>query len=312
MKSWFPDWGKWGGGPAFERADLRETAEPLSNPFRGWYQIHAFSVDREPDLTQRRWCLSPEDTLALVQLDIGGYQNRDLDEQALDRIDTILAFFAERGYGCVVRAVYDRQGRAPEREPSFFSQVLTHLEQIAEAVARHPCVFVFQGMLVGNWGEMHGSRFLAPERMRQLADVLRARLSGKAWLAVRRPAQWRQLHEDQAGGAPRCCDGMGLFDDVIFGSASHLGTFGAEPSTAWDSPWLPEEELSFEDVLCSQAPHGGEAVYGEELTPERTAAVLRRMHVTYLNRDHDPRLLELWRRQICPAGGVWGGKSLFD
>lgn len=312
MKSWFPDFGRLGGNPPFERADLRETVEPLSNPFRGWYQIHTFPVDREPDLEQRRWCLAAEDTLALVLLDIGRYRSRDLDRQAVERIDRILDFFSGRGYGCIVRAVYDCQGRAPEREPSFFSQVLTHLEQIAEIVGRHPCVFVFQGMLVGNWGEMHGSRFLSPERMGRMADVLRERLSGKVWMAVRRPAQWRQLHGDQAGGSPLCRDGIGLFDDGIFGSGSHLGTFGAEPSAAWDSPWLPEEELAFEDVLCRQAPSGGEVVYGEETAPERVVAVLRRMHVTYLNRDHDPRLLERWRRQPCPAGGVWTGRSLFD
>ena len=312
MKSRFLDLGRLAGNPPFERAELRETVELLSNPFRGWYQIHTFPVDQEPDLEGRSWLFAAEDTLALVLLDIGRYRNQDLDREAVERISRILDFFSDRGYGCIVRAVYDCQGKAPEREPFLFSQVLTHLEQIADIVGRHPCVFVFQGMLVGNWGEMHGSRFLSRDRMRQMADVLRARLSGKVWMAVRRPSQWRQLHTDQAGGPPLCQDGIGLFDDGIFGSESHLGTFGAEPSAAWESPWLPEEELAFEDALCRQAPNGGEVVWGEEMAPERVAAVLRRMHVTYLNRDHDLRLLERWRRQPCPVGGVWAGKSLFD
>lgn len=312
MKSRFLDFGRLAGNPPFEKAKLREAVEPLSNPFRGWYQIHTFPVDQEPDLEGRDWPFAAEDTLALVLLDIGRYRNQDLDRQAVERIGRILDFFSGRGYGCIVRAVYDRQGKAPEREPFCFSQVLAHLEQIADIVGRHPGVFVFQGMLAGNWGEMHGSRFLSRDRMRQMADVLRAHLSGKVWMAVRRPSQWRQLHMDQAGGPPLGQDGIGLFDDGIFGSESHLGTFGAKPSAAWDSPWLPEEELAFEDALCRQVPNGGEVVCGEELAPEQVAAVLRRMHVTYLNRDHDPRLLERWRRQPCPVGGAWAGKSLFD
>lgn len=310
-----------GKGPrlSFQKGDLTETAEIFSNPARGWYQIHSFAVDQEPDWEELARCLGPEDTLAMVLLDIGGYRDRDLDGEATDRIRRILRFFAERKYDCILRAVYDRAGKAAEREPSFFEQVLAHLRQVLAAAGEVPgSVFVYQGVLVGNWGEMHGSRFLGGGRLVRLAEVLRANRPQGAWLAVRRPVQWRQLHSGQAGGAPDCQDGMGLFDDGMFGSPSHLGTFGEDSQAGgpWDAPWPRAQELAFENALCRQAPNGGEAVYGEgyarQLSPGDVINVLQDMQVTYLNRQYDQDILDIWRDWKLLCRGAWSKVSLFD
>lgn len=296
----------------FRPAELTETAKPLRNPARGWYQIHTFLADREPDWEELRWCLNREDSLVLLLFDIGAYRAEALDERALGRITRVVDFFSQRGYDCVVRAVYDHEGRAPEREPFFFAQVLAHLEQVAGALRPFSCVFVYQGMLVGSWGEMHSSRFLSKERLRQMAEVLRAHRGEETWLAVRRPSQWRVLHRE----GEDCLDRMGLFDDGMFGSPDHLGTFGAKAraDTSWDSPWSREDELEFLSALSRRAPYGGEAVRGGGEPPEarEVLEVLRKTGVTYLNRDHDRRLLELWREWRCPAGGAWAEASLFD
>lgn len=309
-----------GNRSRFQPAELAESLENFSNPARGWYQIHTFLIGEEPDLEEQSWCLNPEDTLALVLINISSYKTRDLDETALERIRRILRFFAQRRRDCVLRVVYDHEGRAPEREPFFFAQVLKHLQQVLEAVRPFSsAVFVFQGMLVGNWGEMHTSRFLTKERLGQMAEILRANRGEDTWLAVRRPVQWRVLHRDQEDAAePACPDGMGLFDDGMFGSWDHLGTFGTKgrEGVPWDSPWRREDELAFENALSRQAPNGGEAVYGggyiHDLTPGDVLAVLRSMQVTYLNRAHDPRLLDVWREWRCPVRGAWADASLLD
>ena len=307
------------GGKGFLPEAPEERTDPFSNPARGWYRIHTFLIEEEPDLEEQRWCLHPEDALALVLIDIGSCKARDLDETALERIRRILGFFAQWRRDCVVRVVYDHEGRAPEREPFFFAQVLTHLRQVAEVLRPFTgSVLVLQGMLVGNWGEMHTSRFLTRERLGQMAEVLRANRGEDTFLAVRRPDQWRLLHGDQAGRDPVCTDGFGLFDDGMFGSWDHLGTFGTRgrDSAPWDSRWRREDELAFENILSRQAPSGGEAVYGggyiRELKPGDVAAALRTMGVTYLNRDHDARLLDVWRSWPAPARGAWSGRSLLD
>ena len=172
----------------FHKADYSEVAEDISNPVRGWYQIHTFQAAKEPDFDELEWCLNRNDTLALVLIDIGEYRERDLDEEALGRICRILEFFSERRYDLILRVVYDREGRAMEREPFFFSQVLSHLRQIGGVLERYAsCIFVYQGMLVGNWGEMHTSRFLSEDKMAQMAEALRYYRCGETYLAVRRP-----------------------------------------------------------------------------------------------------------------------------
>lgn len=303
----------------FVQEDLNEVTDELRNPARGWYQIYTFLAEQEPDFEAQRWCLDTRDTLALVLIDIGSYRKRDLDRAALDRIHRILRFFEENQYDCIVRAVYDHEGKAFVREPVDFAQVQTHMRQIGSVIREcASSIFVFQGILLGNWGEMHGSRFFNDERMILLADILRVQKAPQTFLAVRRPVYWRRLHGGQKQKTLNCSDGMGLFDDGIFGSASHLGTFDEEGTKKriWEEPWCRDAELEFEHRLCDQVPNGGEAVYNsgyiKALTPEQAAGELKKMQVTYLNRAHDARILNIWKEWTYPGQGVWAGKSVFD
>lgn len=303
----------------FRQSDLTETTEAFTNPARGWYQIYTFLAEQEPDFEEKKWCLDPEDTLALVLIDIGYFRKRNLDSETLERIRRIICFFTDNRYDCIVRVVYDHEGKAFMREPADFALVKAHMEQIGNLLNLcSPSVFVFQGMLLGNWGEMHGSRHLDGDRMLQLAEILRMGKTEKTFLAVRRPVYWRRLHEGQKKGALHCTDGMGLFDDGMFGSASHLGTFLEEnqEGQVWDEPWRREQELAFEQELCQQAPNGGEAVFNSEfvktLTSEKIIEDLRQMQITYLNRSHDMEMLDLWKKWKYSGQGVWAGKSVFD
>lgn len=303
----------------FVQNELSEVTEELKNPARGWYQIYTFAAEEEPDFEEQKWCLDSRDTLALVMIDIGGFRKRDLDGAVLERIRRILHFFEENQYDCIVRIVYDHEGKAFVREPGTFAQVQAHLGQLGDVIKEcGASVFIFQGMLLGNWGEMHGSRFLNDERMFQLAEILRKKKAPQTFLAVRRPVYWRRLHEGQKVGALECSDRMGLFDDGIFGSASHLGTFDGEgrEDQPWGEPWHRERELEFEKELCQQVPNGGEVVYGggyiRNLMPGSVAEELRKMQVTYLNRAHDARLLDIWKEWKYPGQGVWAGRSIYD
>lgn len=303
-----------GGKCFFEKARLTEDTSAFSNPVRGWYQIYTFSLEQEPDFGNLEWCIDKKDTLALVIFDIGCYRDRNLEPEGLDRIRSVLDFFAKHGYDMIVRAVYDHEGKAMEKEPCFFNQVLKHVEQLGELLKECPeHIFVFQGLLVGNWGEMHSSRFLSPEKMKQLAAVLCRFRDEDTYLAVRRPVYWRELYTDRDK-----IDGMGLFDDGMFGSESHLGTFGTESksSVPWNSPWNRADELAFENMLCNSVPNGGEAVYDREfqdnLNPERIVEDLRKMQITYLNRVYDARQLDAWRQWKYTKTGAWNGRSLYD
>ena len=239
MRDWIDAFEKRKTNIGFRAAKLTESTAEMSNPARGWYQIHTFLAEQEPDFEELRWCLHPKDTLAFLLIDIGHFRDRDLDQEVLDRICRIFKFFSERSYDCIVRVVYDHEGKALLREPSFFSQVVSHLGQIGKLVKEFTdSIYVFQGMLVGNWGERHSSRFLSEARLRQMAEILRRSRGEETYLAVRRPVYWRMLHEEQKRKGAAASDDMGIFDDGILGSESHLGTFGTESKTdaAWNEP----------------------------------------------------------------------------
>ena len=62
----------------FQQSDLAETTEAFTNPARGWYQIYTFLAEQEPDFEEKKWCLNPEDTLALVLIDIGYFRKKEI------------------------------------------------------------------------------------------------------------------------------------------------------------------------------------------------------------------------------------------
>ncbi len=297
--------------------DLAERAEDVSNPCRGWYQIYTFQADREPDFGELEWCLDKKDTLALVFIDIGGYRDRELDEDALGRMERILDFFRENGYDIILRVAYDHQGKAVEREPYFWDQVKAHMRQVGQLLQTHgEHIFIYQGLLTGNWGEMHTTRFQDEKKRKELWNILQEYRPKETYGAVRRPVYWRQLHEEQQGRKTDRGD-MGLFDDALFASENHLGTFGTlGRENGWGEAWNREEELQFEEELCRSVPNGGEAVFGEDfaeqLTPKQVEMIFRRMHITYLNKKYDPNILETWKQWRYAGENVWNDKSLYD
>ena len=296
----------------FDDADFAELTDELHGPARGWYQIYSFRVEREPDLEELKWCLK-EETCARVVLDIGAYRDRDLDEVAFAHIRQILAFFDEYGRDMILRVAYDTQGKCMEHEPALFSQVIGHIRQLGAVIEPYSRrIVLLEGMLVGNWGEMHGSRFLTKKYMAQLSEALEQSCPGLV-RAVRRPVQWRMLHEAPPGPGTT----VGLFNDGIFGSDTDLGTFADADSISvdWEEPWPLERELAFERQLSNFVPQCGEAVRGESYgshTLRSTVERLREMGLTYLNGVYDENLLRLWREWAWDGSDPWRGMNGYD
>lgn len=303
----------------FQRAKLRESSEELRNPGRGWYQIHTFSMEDSLSIEELEWCVEKEDALALVLIDIGAYREKPLSGECLTLIDRIFDCFVAFEMDIILRVIYDHEGKAREREPLNFEQVKRHLTQLGPVLQKYAeHIFVYQGLLVGNWGEMHSSRFLAVWQLKQLSAGLEQYLGRMSFLAVRRPVFWRELNYWAKGAEDFSQTRMGLFDDAILGSETDLGTFGVEPRSeaGWSDSWSTEEELIFEEQLCQYVPQGGEALYEEGAAKQRslqeTVERLRRMNICYLNRVHDQRILKLWKRMTWKGPKPWAGMNGYD
>ncbi len=312
---WFAKKARW----EFHKADLTEQTLELRNPIRGWYRIFPFYAHETPDFGNIEWCASDTGTIALVIINIGEFKDTAITQNALNNIRAILTFFKEKNYDIILRITYDHVGKALEREPFFFSTVLEHLKQVIPVMNEFSdIIFVYQGMLIGNWGEMHTSKFVSAQKLKEIWSVLKQEVNDNIFFAVRKPSFWRLLHPEFCDKESLAADNMGLFDDAIFGSSTHLGTFGSVDrySTGWDTLWSRQCELDFEDQLCQHVPNGGEALGGEEFLIDKnmvkTIEILRKMHITYLNRDYDELILNQWKEWKWESSDVWQGMNFFD
>ena len=294
----------------FQPAVEKNACRCMPNPMRGWYSIYTFQADQVPDFEELKWCLKPDESMALVIFDIGCFRCGELSETALLRLEEILEFFSEHDRDVILRPVYDREGLGEKHEPESFELVMRHLKQMGAKLQENPySVVIFQGLLIGSWGEMHGSAYLSEEHLRQLSQCILPCLGKDIYLAVRTPAQWRQLTDEKTFSSGQYA--IGLFDDGIFGSKTHLGTFGlyTRDAAGWQKAWIREEELLFENKLCLKAPCGGEVLAdtdGRIWQIEDMIQEMRMMHVSYLNSQHDMNRLREWKQQ------TWQGQSFYD
>lgn len=300
-----------------ELSELIESTEELYNPGRGWYQIHTFETGTCVTPEEMRSSLHETDALVLLLIRIPA-RPKALSQKDLDWIRSILRTFSEAGKDILLRFVYDLEGKGLENEPDRFAIVEKHFQQLSELMGtQQQFIFVYQGILVGSWGEMHTSRYLSSRYLSRLASIFRESTGGRIYHSVRKPVQWRQLFVREDWERAAKIAKTGLYNDGILASETDLGTFGNQSGeeAGWEQSWLPLEELDFEERLCRYAPQGGEVVYGEmteKMSLEQIAGRLSRMNLSYLNRDHDKRVFEIWKKLRWEKEDVWQEMNGFD
>ncbi len=312
---------------SFASEAFAETDTAISNPYRGFYYMHGYYLSEENASLEDTLAKHIEDneglTLALVEINLQGYTNTALSENALGQVDTILSAWADSGSQIILRFLYDWDGNGFSAEPSSLEQVLAHMEQVAEVVNRYAdSIHILQGAFVGSYGEMNNSAYLEAEDMTTLITALADLTDPSIYLAVRTPAQWRTVTNlTSLPEAFPAFDGsllsrLGLYNDGILGSETDLGTYGV---TSREGSELPSdkgtraEELAFQDELCRYVPNGGEVVYDYTLG-DLDAAIdtLSEMHVSYLNIDYDTDVLDAWKEITYEGDDVFDGCSGYD
>lgn len=221
-----------------------------------------------------------------------------------------------------------------ENEPSSIKIVKSHVKQLGSIIYEHMSkkeslpgkILVHQGLFVGSWGEMHGSKFLTEARMKELSDTFLEATKGSCPIAVRKPVQLRQLSCQKTASNIN----FTLFNDAIFGSETDLGTYGTiqksalpENSERKKTPWAREDELSWQQSFMQQSFCGGEVLGGMNTVsessgntdyPQRTldwhqvVADLAKMHVSYLNSIYSKEVLDDWKAQRI----MWNGEEISE
>lgn len=306
----------------FYKADYAESCEPLANPDCGWYRIYPFvfkdvSGKVFPDIQPLAWSLAESggERLALVQFHIGFFREKELTAGVLRHMERILECFQAAGKQIILRVAYDLEGKGLLREPGSESLIHRHMEQIGPLIrACASDILTLQGIFVGNWGEMHGSRFLSEPAMARLVLSLYHATEGACFLAVRTPAQWRGVMA-QLSGEPGLAEKLTLFNDGLFGSDTDLGTYGIPGGGRSDEAGRRgrKEEVEWQSRMMGGKPVGGEVVAASvPVGYKQAAAEMTRIHVCYLNSAYQKKQLDFWRRETVDTPGCWEGISGYD
>ena len=309
----------------FQKNRLHESLEQIKNPGRGWYRIYTYDLAQElPEL----YIACEEETIALLLIDIGAFKNKHIPESALVYLEKILGFFKKNEKKVILRPVYDTTGHGMEREPGTLQIVKEHMQQLGEVIERYAeNILVVQGIMVGDWGEMHGSKFLSDKHLKELTKEYITAMNQSCYLAVRTPRQWKTAAESMDTHMRNC---LVLFNDGIFGSETDLGTYESSDKRKQDLKWQydslgygPVGGEAVADVRISGISPGqdialdtmwdnGNMSFAESVDLDKNSVMdaLRKMHVTYLNSMHDQKLLDQWKAQTMK----WNGSmiSVYD
>ena len=317
---------------------LEESADTLKNPYIGWYKLSGYLISDDTPLHLPDTASQSENTpsantalsedadnnasasLILLEFNLKNYADRDLSQTALNQLNSALAAWQTNGNQLILRFLYDWDGKNLETEPDSLEQILRHMEQVAPVVNRYAdCVYLMQGIFVGNWGEMNNSAWLSSENQSILIQTLSDLISPDIFLSVRTPAQLRSIVQSAKPlGSSQPFDGslparLGLFNDGMLGSGNDTGTYGDTAASASDyqSAWLRQDELDFQNELCRYVPNGGEVIIDNAFNdPETADASLEQMHVSYLNQAYDPAVLTKWKNSpYTGSNSVYSGLS---
>lgn len=301
----------------FKAEKLKESSVALNNPDRGWFSLYSFDIEEDIDY-KKKFKLNDEENLVLVLPDIGAYKNKENIENALAKLENIIDYFFENGKSIILRVAYDHLGKGIENEPTYFQIVLKHAEQIADFVYKHrDKIFIYQGLLIGRWGEMHTSKFIDSSRIRELNAVFDGILANTVYRAVRKPVQWRMVRFQSNIETKVKADHLGIFNDGMFGSESDLGTFDCtNKDGSWSKEWNRERETDLIGKIACSVPVGGEALYGEGFVarnnPVRYVSELSSLKVTYLNGHYDDKLMTYWKNTPFNGKGIWEKSNYYE
>lgn len=278
----------------FYKSHIKESNEELYNPGIGWYHIYTWHI--APPYPDFFYIAEKKEKLVLLLIDIGYFRDKILPVQAINCIENILKYYSEQKIHMILRFVYDTDGKGIFKEPSDKSLIKFHMHQVGTILQKYyDSIACVQGIFVGSWGEMHGSRYLSDELIAELIEELDLAAGKKCFLAVRKPSQRRIIENGVKDNT--LPQRIGIFNDGMFGSETDLGTYQNSDR---------EQELNWQQNEIKHTYNGGEALAGKHLTGYFDAAKdMKKMHISYLNSIYQKDQLDFWKSETVSSNDCW-------
>lgn len=295
-----------------------ESSRILKNPNRGFYHIWGFYItDESMDWENVILSKGVDDgfSLELVEINLQEYRDGLISDKGIRNLKELFEGLAKQDKHYVARFLYDWDGRNMEVEPSNIDIIVGHIKQLKPILQKHAdSIFVLQSLLVGDCGEIHDTKFADTKSLRILASELAAVSTSDTYLAVRTPVQWRKItqtygNKELKENSPYK-NRLGLYNDGMLGNVYDCGTYGDQKrkQAGKYKAWTREEEIDFQDNLCRAVPNGGEVVLVNEYNDiDRAICDMEKMHITYINQDHDLQVMEKWRNSTVDTDDIFDG-----
>lgn len=308
---------KYRGNIRMESYQFTESSRELKNPGRGFYQLYRFMITDEQinywKLVQELYRTDKDTSLTLVEINLQNYRDDEISKQGIENIKALFQSLGDLNKQLIVRFMYDWDGENDKYEPETIEIILRHMEQLKPVLqdADNP-IFIIQGLFIGNWGEMNGTKYFGDGQMQQLIEQLDCVTDPDTFLAVRTPEQWRRVTglqeiSQQALEEHAFAGRLSLYNDGMLGSESDYGTYRIQ-EIAGKKISERTEELQFQGKLCKRVPNGGEVIQDNQYNDFDNAVTdLAAMHVTYLNSGHDQAVLDKWKNVKVRAKGCYRG-----
>lgn len=294
-----------------DKTELIETSGEIFRNDCGPYHIYAFKITDDGFQNDSVFSSFYHDqaSLALIEINLVSYNTGPISQEGLTAIRTLFEKLSQSDHQWIVRFLYDWDGEAWKYEPLDLSIILSHIDALSDMLHQFAeNIIILQGFLIGNWGEMNGSRFTSIQNLSKIAEHLLKAADENTYLAVRTPVQLRSLKE-----AGIDTSRIGLFNDGLLGSESDLGTYGDHDGSQDTTAWRRELELAYQDTICRNTPNGGEVVGTSRYSDfENALEQMKTIHIAYLNADYDPDTLDKWRNTIVKDGSAFEGMNAYD
>lgn len=305
------------GNIRIDNNSFQESSRELRNPGRGFYNLYRFMITDEKEnywqVVQELYREDKDTDLTLVEINLQAYREGDISDAGMANITALFQALCDLDKQMIVRFLYDWDGENEKYEPETIDIILNHMEQVKEILqesSEH--IFIMQGLFTGNWGEMNGTKYFGDGDLVSLMEKMDDVTGYDSYLAVRTPAQWRQItglhkvEEEILKGHP-LARRISLYNDGMLGSESDYGTYRVYEVNGKKISER-EEELDFQETLCRWVPNGGEVINDNEYNDfEQAVKDLATMHVTYLNEGHDQAVLEKWQKTRINEKGCYQG-----
>ena len=274
--------------------DLAESSDDVLNPERGYYV--AYDLRRAGDASYVR---AGGHTLAISIVNLEDYRDSSLDSALLASLAEGFARVRAAGIKIILRFTYN----ASFSDDAPKARILQHIEQLAPLLQEHAdLIAVMQAGFIGAWGEWHGStNDLDNDADRgEILDALLTALPTSRGVQVRTPMYKDAYVPGGPLAATEAYDGsprarLGHHNDCFLASDSDLGTF-ASPVEQWQD--YVENDGRYTAI-------GGETciVYEPRVECASALATMEEQHWSYLNRQYNVNVLQVWEEQGC-AGEI--------